>query len=56
MPVSQITGWWNMEKYRAINPSLFSTITGVEFVSSYQMVVSFDQLDRVSGVGTYTPI
>jgi len=55
-PVSQIMGWWSVEKYRAINPSLFSTITGVEFVSSYQMVVSFDQLDRVSGVGTYTPI
>lgn len=53
-PVSSINGHWTADQYRALSPSVFETLTGIKLVHSYLLILTFDQLNRISGVETST--
>lgn len=53
--VSQLTAVWAVDQYRTKHPSLLATLTGVEFLRSYKLVVEFNQSNKVVGVGVVTP-
>jgi len=54
-PVYTVTASWTVDRYRELNPSLFAAITGYDLVQSYQLVLTFDQNQKIAGVSVVTP-
>ena len=54
-PITSITAVWTIERYRELNPNILSMIFGVEWLQSYQLVISFNDEGRVVSVGAVTP-
>lgn len=50
-PVYNITASWGADRYRELNHSLFTTITGYDLIFRYTLVLNFDKNQKIAGVG-----
>lgn len=51
MGVARVGGWWRIEKYRAVNPSLLKSVFGLDLVRSYKLGIYFNEFGTVTHVG-----
>lgn len=54
-PVSNLAAYWPLERFRELKPSWLSWLTGWDSIYHYELILNFDQHNRISGVGVVTP-
>ncbi len=53
-PIYNLTASWSAEQYREVTSSWFAALTGYDLISSYTLVLSFDQFKRIAEVSVST--